>query len=183
MNKQAFPQRKPTRLKGYDYGSVGIYFVTVCTHKKQHLFGKIINQKMCLNGIGHIVEQEITNIESRYANIKIHNFVVMPNHIHFLMEIVNPTERINPFPTIKRYDISNVIGKFKAGVTRTVGNAFMHSVSLPIWQRSFHDHIIRGDEDYGGIWNTLQPIPGNGNPIVFIPNKTISCRGGVSPPV
>ncbi len=159
MNNQERPNRKPTRLKGYDYGSVGIYFITVCTHKKQHLLGRIKNQTMYLSDIGCIVEREIANIENRYSNIKIHNFVVMPNHIHFLIEIVNPTERINPFPTIKQYDISNVMGKFKAGVTRTVGNAFMHSVSLPIWQRSFHDHIIRGDEDYEKIWEYIETNP------------------------
>jgi hypothetical protein len=60
------------------------------------------------------------------------------------------TEGINPFPTVK-YDIPNVVGKFKAGVTRIVGNAFMHSAINPIFQRSFHDHVIRGDEDYQKI--------------------------------
>lgn len=81
------PKRKPTRLKEYDYSTPGVYFITICTHKK--------------------------------------------------------------------YDISNIIGKFKAGVTRSVGNAFMHSennTAQPIWQSSFHDHIIRGKRDYQKIW-------------------------------
>ena len=68
--------------------------------------------------------------------------------------VIKETEGINPFPTIK-YDISNVIGKFKAGVTRNVGNAFMHSAKKTIWQRSFHDHIIRGDSDYKKIWEYI----------------------------
>ena len=59
---------------------------------------------------------------------------------------------INPFPTIKT-DIPNIIGKFKAGVSRIVGNAFMHSEKL--WQLSYHDHVIRGDKDYLKIWEYI----------------------------
>ncbi|MBQ6825810.1 MAG: transposase [Clostridia bacterium] len=74
--------------------------------------------------------------------MQIDKYVIIPNHIHLLVKI---TERINPFPT-KKYDISNVIGKYKAAVTRSVGNAFMHSAKTKIWQRSFHGHIIRGEK-------------------------------------
>ena len=81
----------------------------------------------------------------------------MPNHIHLLIRISEP-EGINPFPTIK-YDISNVIGKFKAGVSRIVGNAFMHSENKTIWQRSFHGHIIRDEKDYLKIWEYIDENP------------------------
>ena len=90
--------------------------------------------------------KEISDIETHYENIRIDRYVIMPNHIHMIISILK-TEGINPFPTIK-YDIPNVVGKFKAGVTRIVGNAFMHSAINPIFQSSFHDHIVRGEEDY-----------------------------------
>jgi len=77
----------------------------------------------------------------------------MPNHIHIIIVIVD-AEGINPFPTIHN-DILNVVGKFKAGVTRNVGNAFMHSVKKAIWQRSFYDHMIRSEEDYRKIWEYI----------------------------
>lgn len=64
------------------------------------------------------------------------------------------TEGINPFPTVQ-YDIPNVVGKFKASVTRKVGNAFMHSVKGTLWQTSFNDHSIRGQKDYDKIWNYI----------------------------
>ena len=76
----------------------------------------------------------------------------MPNHIHLIISI-SDLERITPFPT-KHFDVSNVIGKFKAGVTRNVGNAFMHS-DKKIFQRSFHDHIIRDKNDYSKIWEYI----------------------------
>lgn len=153
------PKRKPTRLKGYDYSTPGAYFITICTNQKEHFFGRISNEEMFLNELGEIVNKEILNIESHYKNIRIDKYVIMPNHIHMIIiiseEKTNPTEGINPFPTIKKYDISNVVGKFKAGVSRIVGNAFMHSVKKPIWQSSYNDHIIRGEKDYQKIWEYI----------------------------
>ena len=147
------PRRKPTRLTGYDYSTPGAYFITICTNQKAHLFGEIANEHMQLNDLGKIVNQEILKIESHYANIRIDKFVIMPNHIHMII-VISETEGINPFPT-KKIDIPNIVGKFKAGTTRIVGNAFMHSVKKTIWQSSFHDHIIRGEEDYHKIWEYI----------------------------
>ena len=147
------PKRKQTRLKGYDYSQSGAYFVTICTHTKKHLFGKIKNEKMELNKLGEIVNSEIQKIESRYSNIRIDKYVIMPNHIHMIVCNLE-SEGINPFPT-KKQDISKVVGKFKAGVTRIVGNAFMHSEDKRIWQSSFHDHIIRDKVDYDKIWEYI----------------------------
>ncbi len=147
------PKRKPTRLKGYDYSAPGAYFITICTNQRAHLFGEIVSEQMQLSHLGEIVNQEILKIESHYANIQIDKYVIMPNHIHMIVKISEP-EGINPFPTTK-YDISNVVGKFKAGVTRIVGNAFMHSVKKPIWQSSCNDHIIRGEKDYKKIWEYI----------------------------
>ena len=147
------PNRKRTRLSEYDYSSPGMYFITICTHNRKCLFGKIKNQQMHLNEMGKIVDKEILKIEPRYQNIRIDKYVIMPNHIHMIIVIL-ASEGINPIPTIK-YDVSNVIGKFKAGVSRIVGSAFMHSSKKSIWQSSFHDHIIRGEKDYLKIWNYI----------------------------
>ena len=155
------PKRKPTRLKNYDYSSVGYYFITICTHNKKGILSNVVGDGVYdiptieLSVIGKIAQQELFEIETHYDNIKIDKFVIMPNHIHLIIEI---TEQINPFPTIK-YDISNIIGKYKAAVTRKVGNAFMHSDKTKIWQTSFHDHIIRDESDYQKIWNYIDTNP------------------------
>ncbi len=182
------PKRKPTRLQNYDYSTGGAYFITLCTHNKQKILCNIVNisgsttpkvnsnakilsnsvgegaldvPKIVLSPIGEIAQQELLKIESHYDNVKIDKYIIMPNHIHL---IVTLTERINPSPTIK-YDISNVIGKFKAAVTRNVGNAFMHSEKL--WQRSFHDHIIRNENDYKEIWQYIDTNPQKWNTDCF----------------
>ncbi len=147
------PKRKPTRLKEYDYSTPGAYFITICAHNKKHLFGEIKNYKMHLNDLSNIINCEIIKIESRYHNIEIDKYVIMPNHIHMIIFNLE-TEGINPFPT-KKNDISNVVGRFKAGVSRIVGNAFMHSKEKRIWQSSFHDHIIRDKKDYNKIWEYI----------------------------
>ena len=128
------PKRKPTRLKEYDYSTPGCYFITICTNQKTHLFGEILDGRMYLSEVGKIATQEILKIDSHYINVQVDKYVIMPNHIHMIV-VISEEERMNPSPTI-RYDIPNVIGKYKASVSRIVGNAFMHSVKRPIWQRS-----------------------------------------------
>ena len=122
-------KRKSPRLKEYDYSQNGAYFVTICTQGRCNLFGL----EPELTPMGKIAKEQIELLKTRYDEITIDKYVVMPNHIHMIITI-SETERINPFPT-KKYDIPNVIGKFKAGVTRCVGNAFMHSAKKKIWQK------------------------------------------------
>ena len=153
------PNRKLTRLSGYDYSTPGAYFVTICTFGKRCIFGKIVSGElageasMLYSDLGKVARDCLLNIESHYDNIKIDHWVIMPNHVHILIRI---EERINPFPTIA-YDIPNVIGKYKSAVTRSVGNAFMHSEKL--WQSSFYDHVIRNEEDYQSVWQYISGNP------------------------
>ena len=153
------PNRKLTRLPGYDYSAPGAYFITICTSGKQCLFGSIVpgelvgDAYMQYSQVGEIAKECLLKIESHYDNVSLDNWVIMPNHVHLLIRI---TERINPFPTIT-YDVPNIIGKYKSAVTRSVGNAFMHSEKL--WQSSFYDHVIRNDEDYQSIWQYISGNP------------------------
>jgi len=158
--KKELPKRKNIRLKGYDYSQAGYYFITICVKDKMDFFGEVLNGKVCLNECGEIAENELIKIPTHYDNVKIDKFIIMPNHIHMIIVIFSP-ERINPFPT--KVDIPNIVGKYKAGVTRTVGNAFMRSDIMrnEIWQKSFHDHIIRDEEEYKYIWKYIDENPLN----------------------
>ena len=154
-----YPKRKLPRLKDFDYATPGAYFITICTHNKKCLFGTIVqeekNQEACMrySKIGEIARGCLLDIEQHYNNVKVEHWVIMPNHVHMLIQI---TERINPFPTML-CDVPNIIGKYKAAVTRTVGNAFMHSGKL--WQASYYDHVVRDDNDYLGIWQYISGNP------------------------
>ncbi len=79
------PVRKNIRLKWYDYRLMWWYFITICTKDKKHYFGEIENWKMILNDLGKYCQDEIINIEKNRKTVDIHEFVVMPNHIHILL--------------------------------------------------------------------------------------------------
>lgn len=74
--------RKSIRIKGYDYSQNGAYFVTICTHNKQCLFGQVESGKMVLNRLGLLIEDVWREITKHYETILIDEFVIMPNHIH-----------------------------------------------------------------------------------------------------
>jgi REP element-mobilizing transposase RayT len=79
--------RKSIRLKGYDYSKTGLYFITLCVEDKQHLFGDVIDGKMILNPLGQIANDEWLNTSNIRDNILLHEFIIMPNHFHSIIEI------------------------------------------------------------------------------------------------
>lgn len=131
-----YPQRKSPRLEGYDYSQAGAYFVTPCTYKRKHWFGEVTDGKMQRNATGQLTHEHILKIPSFYENVDIDYFVVMPNHLHIIVII-------SDMPNIKRYSLDHIIGNFKGGVTRN----FHKKHDAILWQRSFHEHIIRDETD------------------------------------
>jgi putative transposase len=81
--------RRSIRLKGYDYSQAGLYFITICCQDRAHLFGKIINGEMILNDAGKMIVNEWMALRDRFPNIELHEFIVMPNHFHSIMQIVD----------------------------------------------------------------------------------------------
>ena len=148
------PKRKRTRLRNYDYSSTGIYFITICTKDKRQLLSKItVGQGLApaenqLTQYGDIAKEQIELLEKRYKNIKIEDYVIMPNHIHLLISNYKLSAGASPCPTI-----SDVICTFKSLTTRQcLKNGFCEE---SLFQTSFHDHIIRGKEDYLKIWEYI----------------------------
>jgi REP element-mobilizing transposase RayT len=84
---------KSTRLENYDYAQNGLYFVTICTKDREELFGSVINGGMILNNIGKIANQFWQEIPKHFPFVILDEFVVMPNHLHGILEIwKNPVE-------------------------------------------------------------------------------------------
>ena len=80
--------RRSIRLKEYDYSQSGAYFVTICTHDRECLFGEITDGKMALNDAGRMVQAVWDDIPTHYAGIDTDAFIIMPNHIHTIIIIV-----------------------------------------------------------------------------------------------
>jgi len=81
--------RRSIRLKNYDYSKNGMYFITICTQNRAKIFGEVIDGNMILNDVGKMVEFFYLDLQNRYWNVKCREYVIMPNHIHFIIEIVD----------------------------------------------------------------------------------------------
>ncbi|MBA2224698.1 transposase [Thermogemmata fonticola] len=150
--------RRSIRLKGYDYTQPGAYFVTLCTHERAHLFGRVVDGKMVLNDFGEIVREEWFRSADIRAEIELHpdEFVVMPNHVHGIVWIVDnavatgpnvgatgrsPLHEYPPRGPAKR-SLSSFIAGFKSAVTTRI-NQMRGTPGTPVWQRNYYEHIIR----------------------------------------
>ena len=124
------PTRKRLRIIEYDYSKEGMYFITICIKNRLELLGKIKDNYIELTQEGIIVKECIKQIEKRYINVEIDEYVIMPNHIHMILVINNKTE----------VTISRMMKQYKTYVSKKVGYA--------IWQKSFYEHIIRNEKEY-----------------------------------
>ena len=134
------PNRKPTRLPGYDYAQPGAYFVTICVTEKRCLLGRIpqprpgVDPHVVLTPMGQTVDHFLRTIPG------MDKCCVMPNHVHMILKLDGSG------PAVPQR-----IRSFKSLVTRALGQ--------PIFQRSFHDHVVRNDADYLRIWNYIDTNP------------------------
>lgn len=152
-------QRKQMRLKGYDYSSPGCYFVTILTHNRCKLFWDYDE----LNYFGCIVESEILSILTHFKDVKIDNYVVMPDHIHMMITIAcdalgNDDEVLlnEILGGNKHPKLDVIVGSLKSGITRKI-----HKINpdLIVWHKSYYDHIIKNEEDYNETWDYIDANP------------------------
>ncbi len=184
-------RRRSIRLKGYDYSQAGGYFVTICVQNRECVFGEIRDEEVRLSSIGEIVQQEWLRTPIIRPHVELDKFVIMPNHIHGII-IIHGAGRgtSRRAPTMERFgkpthdSLSTIIRGFKSATTKRV-NEFRGIPGQQLWQRNYHEHVIRDEKDYRAIQeyivnNPLQWYYDQENPeriinegrIVIRPNKT-----------
>ena len=152
-------QRKPNRLENYDYSQEGSYFLTLCTHNRQNLF--VLEKSRVGNDLcvvpplqNEIIHKWIKETENKFENIKFEKYVIMPDHLHF---IVNITER-----HIGR-SLRDIMQFFKTMTTndyiKNVKNGKLKPFDKKLWQKSYYDHIIRNQDDYNEKWDYIENNP------------------------
>jgi REP element-mobilizing transposase RayT len=172
--------RRSIRLKGYDYSQEGLYFITICVQEHKCVFGHIAAGEMILSNYGQVAKDCWQAIPQHYPHVVLHEFVIMPNHLHGIIEITqgvgaelkigdsqyfppcnddknnrtnnNRVENIRPLraeiadnrvenipppprPNCESGTIGAIVRGFKIGVTKQIGYS--------VWQRNYHEHIIR----------------------------------------
>lgn len=186
MKMTNFPQRKSTRLKSYDYGTPGAYFITICIQDRHCILSEIVGEGLGppavrLMPYGQTANEQIASLPRKFPSIRIEKYVIMPNHIHFILRLcgVNRTAGgaastggASPAPTV-----IDVVRMFKSNTTRLCGTG------PGLFQRSFHDHIIRDEQDYRRIWEYIDTNPSHWEEDCFymMPGEVVG--KGLGPPV
>lgn len=148
------PNRKPNRLSHFDYSQPGYYFITICTKNHHSILRRGAQCAPAplppLTSAGLAAERFLLEIPVHYPMISVDHYVVMPNHVHLILVItaghIGTDGRTVCAPTVSR-----VVRGWKEAVTKQIG--------VSIWQKSFHDHIIRNQADYLRIWNYIDTNP------------------------
>jgi REP element-mobilizing transposase RayT len=154
------------RSKGWDYNGAGTYFITICCKDMSCFFGGVSKGKLVLNDLGKIAEEEwLKTIEIRRdINLRSHNFVIMPNHVHFLFSADKSTKMEDgPAKFVaQKGNMASFLGKFKGAVTRRAREIN----SKFAWHSNYYDIIVSEQEKFDRI-NTYI----SNNPRVWIEDR------------
>jgi len=182
--------RRSVRLSGYDYSKEGAYFITICADAGQYLFGDIVNEEMVLNKMGQIAYDELLKTPELRLYVSLDVFVIMPNHMHGIILLnydtngrgllhtpspdVTPTKNINlvdegvcntplqhwPPPNFRSpsKNIGAIVRGYKSTVTKQIN--LLDDIGT-VWQRNYHEHIIRDEKSYQKISNYIISNPKN----------------------
>jgi putative transposase len=136
--------RRSIRLKGYDYSQAGFYFITIDTKDRVCLFGKIVmvenfQPSMVLNNAGKIADEGWLEIPIHFPNAVLHEHIVMPNHIHGIIELIKSGSHNDS-------ESNNGVQIFEP---------------QPIWQRNYYEHIIRDEKSFQRISDYIINNPKN----------------------
>jgi REP element-mobilizing transposase RayT len=148
--------RRTIRLSGYDYASAGGYFITICTHDRECLFGKVVDYEMRLNSYGEIAREEWYQTAFLRPYVMLDAFVVMPNHVHGIIGILDDSpvgaRRALPSPAPAEFGkpparaLSSIVGGFKSAVTKRI-NRLRDTPGGSVWQRNYYEHVIRNERE------------------------------------
>ena len=161
MDKE-FPKRKRLRLKNFDYSIQGAYFITICTHNRKCMLSRVVgaiheSPENQLTEYGKIVDRWLNNI-SEHSKATIDRYVIMPNHIHLIIIITDNEElrAIRESPLRGRSVVSKIIGYIKMNASKEIHSKYGN---VTVWQRGFHDHVIRDRDDYEKIAKYIYENP------------------------
>ena len=175
--------RRSIRLKGYDYAQEGAYYVTIVAWQREFLFGNIVNGEMMLSPYGEIVQKWWKEIPVHFPNVETGAFVIMPNHVHGIICILDDGRGAVSAPddngeiTISRNDemvgviqvrgtpplrtptLGQIIAYFKYQSTKEMNKADNTGTVTKFWQRNYYEHIIRNEQDLQNKTDYIEANP------------------------
>lgn len=174
--------RRSIRLKGYDYAQEGAYYVTIVTWQREFLFGEIVNSEMMLSPYGEIVQKWWEEIPVHFLNVETGAFVIMPNHVHGIIYILdgrgtvpvpkddgeNTITKNNKMsgvilggetPPLRMPTLGQIIAYFKYQSTKEMNKVENTGTVTKFWQRNYYEHIIRNETDLQNKTDYIESNP------------------------
>lgn len=179
--KKYHTHHRSRRLAGWNYAHAAAYFVTICAHDRVCLFGEVERGQMYLNARGRIVAEEWQRSEALRDEVHLDAFVVMPNHVHGIVVIAPPEtdaltdprgyhlhvamQRAASLPVddgdrvnVQPKSLGAVVRSYKSSATRRI-NRMRGTPGEPVWQRNYHDRIIRNETEWRRIRRYIETNP------------------------
>ena len=150
------PKRKPNRLSYYSYSTPGAYFITICTKDKKNILGRIVGggafdaPQLCPSEAGIVAQRHILS-GNRIPGITVDKYVIMPNHVHMILTVEDGRDGPSRAPAPTNEAIPHFVSTYKRFCNKELGEN--------IFQRSYHDHVIRNEQDYLRIWQYIDTNP------------------------
>jgi putative transposase len=146
------------RLRDYDYSTPGLYFVTICAQDRLFRFGHVVNDVMVLNEPGVMLSDRWSEVTSAFADVTVEHHVVMPNHVHAIIGI-----GLEAPAAIDRTPLPDVLHWYKS-MTTTLYIQGVKAMGWPrfngrLWQKGYHDHIIRNERAFDRFWDYIDANP------------------------
>jgi REP element-mobilizing transposase RayT len=167
------PSLSSIRLKNFDYAGNATYFVTICSFARRCLFAEVEDGLVVANDLGDMVQREWLRSAIVRPELDLHSFVLMPNHLHALLTIVPAESRsdaevvggsasgVRDTPLrIQARSLGSTIGGFK-GRTTSLYRAITSQTDVSLWQRGYHEHVVRNEADFARIAEYIANNPFN----------------------
>ena len=153
MSENGTTYRRSVRLKEYDYGLPGDYFVTICVAERRPVLGMLSDDGMRLSAIGELVEAAWLALPERFGHIELDEHILMPNHLHGSISIVDARSMSDESSVLRRPawlrrpghgTLGSIVRSFKAASTHVVRQQVLPNFA---WQRSYYEHIVRDERE------------------------------------
>ena len=157
MSRQYDPKkhhRRSIRLKGWDYASEGLYFVTICTHNRQNLFANPKLYEIATQAWEYIPQQE------HAQHVVLDESILMSDHIHGIIGLTTPEDALHDFTTLPPGSVGAIVGNYKMLVAKRVKAMLkMGGTDFRVWQRGYYERIIRNERELNAIRQYIQENP------------------------
>jgi len=147
--------RKAIRASGYDYNQSGSYFITICVQDRHEILSTIGDSSHCtMSSHGIVVENNIERINMSHPEYAVRHYVIMPNHIHLILEVHN---EIHETTAPEHMRANMLVPKYVSLLKRLCNREYGYN----IFQKSYYDHVIRTETDYNNCISYIKYNPSN----------------------